>query len=242
MRSMEPPIQDGRDAADQTQRSGSQYVFSNTLGQWATSLALWSVWFAFFMWYHKVRGKDYSLFTANKCVAIASVLCIAGALALGPLVRLFPAFRRLLPLRRPLGVLGAFFCVPHALMSLFALPERLPLSLHLEHPLILPTGVCALTLLAAIAAASFPRAAKRLGGRRWRRLQKAAPIAGLLVLAHLFSLGKAPGWLEWLRTFDKPLPPGALTTTTICLLVLVLRVGQPVVSRRRGRDEASAGD
>jgi DMSO/TMAO reductase YedYZ heme-binding membrane subunit len=242
MTSMESRTEEARELAAPARGSGPEYVFSNTVGQWATALALWSGWFVFFMWYHKVRGKDYSLFTANKCVAIASALCIASALALGPLGRLSPAVNRLRPLRRALGLVGAFLCVPHVLMTLFALPERLPRSLFWEHPLILPTGIPALVLLTAIAAASFPRVARRLGGRRWWRLQKASSIAGLLVLAHLLSLGKAPGWLEWVKTLNRPLPPGALTTSTIYLLVFGLRLGQPIASARSKADAPSGGD
>lgn len=242
MTSTKPRTEGARELGRPVRRPGPEYVLSNTVGQWATALALWSGWFAFFMWYHKVRGKDYSLFTANKCVAIASALCIASALAIGPLGRLSPALDRLRPLRRALGLVGAFLCVPHVLMTLLALPEKLPRSLYWEHPLILPTGIPALALLSAIAAASFPPVARRLGGRRWRRLQKAAPVVGLLVLAHLLSLGKAPGWLEWLKTFDKPLPPGALTTSTIYLLVFVLRLGQPIASARRKPDAPSGAD
>jgi len=37
--------------------------------------------YTFFMWYHKVRGKDYSWFTTEKCIAIASVFYIGLALA-----------------------------------------------------------------------------------------------------------------------------------------------------------------
>ena len=46
---------------------------------------------------------------------------------------------------------------------------------------------------------------------------------------HLLSLGKVPGWIEWWKTFNQPFPPGAFTTTTFCVLVLMLKVVDLIV-------------
>jgi len=184
--------------------------------------------YAFFMWYHKVRGKDYSWFTTEKCTAIASLFCVGLALALGPLSRFVGAAGRLLPYRRSLGLTGAWMSVPHVLMCIFylpfALPDKFPGRWYLDHWLTVVAGVAALVLLLTIAVYSFPRGFKKLGKRKWQILQKCSYLVLLVLVVHLLSLGKVPGWIKWLKTFDKPVPPGAFTTTAFCVLVGLLKV------------------
>ena len=62
-----------------------------------------------------------------------------------------------------------------------------------------------------------------------------------LVVLHLALSGKAPGWLEWLRTFDKPLPPGAMTTIGFALVVLTLKVIDVIRGARRHTARRAGG-
>ncbi len=206
----------------------AQHVFSNTLRQWGISTGIFAALYAFFMWYHKVRGKDYSLFTTEKCLAIAAVFCMGFALALGPLSRFFPRLRKALPYRRSLGLLAVIGTVAHVLLCLTHLPAKFPdkygLSFYVQRWPTSVTGIIALILLLAIGWASFPKAVSRLGRRRWIVLQKLSYAVLALTIVHLLSLGKVPGWIKWLQTFNKPLPPGAFTTTTFCLIVAVLKL------------------
>ncbi len=215
-------------------RPQARHVLSNTLRQWLVSASVFVALYFFFMWYHKVRGKDYSWFTTEKCIAIASVFCLGLALAIGPLSRFGRGFRKALPYRRSLGLTAAWMAVPHVLLSLFYLPFRFPdkysgAGWYLSHWLTTAMGAMVLILLLAIALCSFPRAMKKLGKRKWMILQKLAYLVLILLVVHLLSLGKVPGWIKWLKTFDEPLPPGAFTTTAFCVLVLLLKVVDLIV-------------
>ncbi|MBL7139842.1 MAG: ferric reductase-like transmembrane domain-containing protein [Planctomycetes bacterium] len=213
-------------------RIPARYVLKNTARQWVVSSVVFLVWFAFFMWCHKVRGRDYSWFTTEKCVAIAATFCIGLALAIGPLSRFFRGMEGALPYRRSLGLVGAWAVVVHVLMCMIYLPLAFPEEYSKDFPLsyyvyrwpITLMDFAALGLLMVIALTSYRRGMKWLGARKWMILQKSSYLVLALTAAHLLLLGKIPGWITWFRTFDKPLPPGALTTTTFCLLVLLLKV------------------
>ena len=106
-------------------RNSSKHVVKNTGTQWILSGLVYLAVFAFFMWYHFVRGKPYSLFTASKCIAIAAVFSIGFSLALGPGSRLFEPVDRLLPYRRAPGLTGAAFAnLPHEEWHLCLLARR----------------------------------------------------------------------------------------------------------------------
>ena len=215
----------------------SRHVTKNSAVQWLVSAAIGLAIFWFFMWYHAVRGKPCCVFTANKCIAIASTFCIGLALALGPLARMFARLDAWLPYRRTLGLTGAYAILAHLALSLFVLNEKFPLKWYGDYWLCAVFGAAAFVLLAAITIHSYPSGVKRLGRDRWVGLQKLAWIGMVLVLGHVLLLGKAPGWVKWLRTFNKPLPPGAFTTSCFCALVLALKVVD--VMRGKGRDEGS---
>lgn len=215
-------------------RDRSEHVTENTAAQWVVSGLIYLGVFAFFMWYHFVRGKPYSLFTANKCIAIAAAFSIGLSLSLGPLSRFFEPVARALPYRRTLGLTGAYMIVLHPVLSALLLRKKFPLEWYGDHWLSVVFCVPALALLLVIALHSYPSAVERLGEKRWLSLQRLAWLALALVLSHILFLGKMPGWIKWLRILDKPLPPGAFTTACFCLLVLLLK-GAEVVRRRSQR-------
>ena len=206
-----------------------RHVLRNTMFQWLAAAVVNVVIFAFFMWYHAVRGKPCSLFVANKCIAIASVFSMGISLSLGPISRFFAGAAGALPYRRTLGVFGAFLIPLHVVLSVIFF--RAPW--YRDHWMAVVFGVVALSLLLAIAVSSYPPAFKRLGKQVWLSLQRLVWAVWILLLGHLLLLGKAPGWVKWLRTFDKPLPPGAFTTSLFCTLVLLLKLLDVCCHRRR---------
>ena len=104
----------------------TRHVFSNKGMQWAiTGVVYWAVFFLF-IWYHDVRGKPFTLLTTEKCTAIASVYCLALALALGPLSRFWSNLDTLLPYRRTLGLTAAFMSIPHVILVFLYLPFKFP--------------------------------------------------------------------------------------------------------------------
>lgn len=205
------------------------HVTRNTARQWAGATVLYALLFWFFMWYHAVRGRPYSLFVANKCVGIAAAFLIGFALSLGPLARRWKWWQQWLPHRRSLGLFGVYAGVVHALVSLFGsnilgFPQdgQFNLAWYLEHWPCGVLGFLALALLLAIASYSYPDGLRRLGADRWLRLQALSWLVLPLLLGHLIFKGTTAKWIAWLQTFDKPFPPGAMTTALFLVAVLLL--------------------
>ncbi|MCL5269784.1 MAG: ferric reductase-like transmembrane domain-containing protein [bacterium] len=210
----------------------TQYVLANKRSQWVAASVVYLVCFCFFMWYHAVRGKSPSLLTTEKCTAIASVCCLALALAFGPLSRFMPAIVDLLPYRRVLGITAALMSIPHVLLVFIYLPlgfpqeysPKYPYSWHIDHWFTIVIGFACFVLLLSITAYSYPPGRRRLGERKWLVLQKFAYLAMILVALHLLSMGKIPkNWIQWVEERDYPVPPGSFPTMMVCVSALLLK-------------------
>ncbi len=199
-----------------------RHVLANSRAQWATATFLGLVLFLLFLWYHDVRGKPPSLFTANKCLAIAGVFLIGFSLALGPLARISARIERVLAHRRSMGLIGGWLVAAHVIVTVVPLYQTFPLAWYRENwgtPLF---AIPSFILIVTVMLISWPWAFRFLGQERWLRWQRLVWPAFLLNLAHLFSMGKIPGWIKWVQVRDAILPPGALTTSVFCIVVLLL--------------------
>ncbi len=180
-----------------------------------------------------MRDLPFTLFTTEKCTAIASVCCLALTLALGPLSHFFSIADKLLPYRRSLGLTAAFMSILHVLLVWMYLPLKFPKQYSADYPLswfvahwfTIVMGFLTLALFLVIALYSFPGGLRKLGERKWMILQKLAYLVMVMIVLHLLSMGKIPNnWIAWTQTHDKPLPPGSLPTMAICLVPLGLKV------------------
>lgn len=150
-------------------------------------------------------------------------LCLV--LAITPL-RVITSTPQLARFRRMLGLFVFFYGVLHLLSySWFDMGFDIPDILHdiVKRPFIL-VGTLALVLLALLAATSFSRAIKALGGKRWQALHRTVyAVAGLAVL-HFFwmragknnfgevavyagILGALLGWRFWQRLRKRSATP-----------------------------------
>jgi sulfoxide reductase heme-binding subunit YedZ len=131
------------------------------------------------------------------------------SLAVSPLRRIL-AEPRLGRFRRWIGVAAFAYAAAH--LALYAVDQDLRLLVvasEILHRYYLTIGAGALALLAALAATSTDGAARRLGGRRWRALHRAAYIAAPLALLHDLLQARAgtaeplamAGLLAWLLMF-----------------------------------------
>jgi DMSO/TMAO reductase YedYZ heme-binding membrane subunit len=216
----------------------TRHVFSNKTSHWIITGFTYLAFFAFFIWYHDVRGKPFTLWTTEKCTAIASVYCLGLALSLGPLSRFFSSFDGLLPYRRTLGLTAAFMTIPHALLVIFYLPFKFPekyseeyfLSWFVAHWFTFVMGILTFALFMVIVRYSFPSGIRKLGKRKWMILQKLSYLLMVMVVLHLLSMGKIPkNWIAWLETRNWPLPPGSFATMCLCVSVLLLKVVDLIV-------------
>ena len=211
----------------------TRHVFSNNGTQWAVTGGIYLIFFFFFIWYHDVRAKPFSLFTTEKCTAIASAYCLALALALGPLSRFFSSFDKFLPYRRTLGLTAAFMTIPHVILVIVYLPMKFPekysaeyfMSWYVDYWFTIVMGILTFILFIAIAVYSYPSGIRTLGKHKWMILQKLAYLVMIFIVLHLLSMGKIPkNWIAWLDTRNHPVPPGSFPTMMGCLVPLVLKV------------------
>lgn len=215
----------------------TRHVFSNKPPQWVISGAIYLFFFFLFIWYHDVRGKPLSLFTTEKCTAIASAYCLALTLAFGPLSRFCPSFDKFLPYRRTLGLTAAFMTIPHVILVLVYLPVMDPdkysadyfMSWYADYWFTIVMGVLTFVLFMVIAVHSYPSGIRKLGKHKWMILQKLAYLVMIFIVLHLLSMGKIPkNWISWLETRDHPVPPGSFPTMMACLIPLVLKVADVI--------------
>ena len=211
----------------------TRHVFSNKPTQWLITGVIYLVFFFLFIWYHDVRGTPFTLFTTEKCTAIASVCCLALALMLGPLSRFRSRLGKLLPYRRTMGLTAAFMSIPHVILVFIYLPLKFPEKYSMNYPLswfvthwfTVIMGILCLVLFLIIAWSSYPSGIRGLGKRKWMILQKFAYLVMILVVLHLLSLGKIPeNWIAWIETRDKPLPPGSFPVMVVCVGALLLKI------------------
>ena len=211
----------------------TRHVFSNKTSHWIITGFIYLAFFAFFIWYHDVRGKPFTLWITEKCTAIASVYCLGLALSLGPMSRFFSSFDRLLPYRRTLGLTAALMTIPHFLLVIFYLPFKFPqkyseeyfLSWFVAHWFTIVMGILTFALFMVIVRYSFPSGIRKLGKHKWMILYKFSYLLMVMVVLHLLSMGKIPkNWIAWLETRDWPLPPGSFATMCLCIPVLLLKV------------------
>jgi DMSO/TMAO reductase YedYZ heme-binding membrane subunit len=216
----------------------SRHVFSNKNLHWIITWLIYLVIFLVFIWYHDVRGKPFSLWTTEKCTAIASLYCLGLALMLGPLSRFSSGFSKLLPYRRTFGITAAFMTIPHALLVIIYLPYKFPekysekyfLSWFVDYWFTIVMGILILALFIVIARYSFPGGIKKLGKHKWMILQKLSYLVIIMIALHLLSMGKIPkNWISWLETRNYPLPPGSFASMSFLVLVLLFKVVDMVV-------------
>ena len=211
-----------------------------------TGLAFWSVfWFTRLEWDPEMR--------LWRATGDASLLLLIGALALGPLAKLWPAFRTLLPWRRETGIwFGILACV-HTLLILHGwvrwdaarffgyefIPE-LGRTARMEPGFGLANliGLVAVVWALVLTATSSDWAINKLGPSAWKWLQYGAYSIFYLVALHTFyflfqhytlSFHRDPPEPNWFR--------GPFLGLVLAVPVLQTAAFVKTVRRRRGAAE-----
>ncbi|MCX7805991.1 MAG: ferric reductase-like transmembrane domain-containing protein [Planctomycetota bacterium] len=199
-------------------------VLSNSWHQWLVAATWGTGWFAFTMVYHDLwRGKPYSWLTTNECLALASVLCMCFALAVGPMFRFGWVGEYIRTLRRPMGIVSFILAALHVIVALVPMWSEFGLKWIVRHPLSMALAIVATIHMAFLTWISWPSAHKRMGYKRWKAWQRTAWIALAASMAHFLVLGKEAKWVEWFEKRPVPAPSFTLVLTILTALVFAVR-------------------
>ncbi len=158
------------------------------------SLAIWAVfWFTRLEWDPEMRFW--------RAIGDASLLLLIGALALGPLVKLWPVFGKLLPWRREIGIWFGVLALAHTLLILngwvrwdvarffgYEFIPELGRTARMEPGFGLANliGLVAVAWALVLTATSSDWAINKLGPSAWKWLQYGAYSIFYLVALHTF--------------------------------------------------------
>lgn len=135
----------------------------------------------------------------NRAFGDMSLLLIAASMAIGPLARLWPAFRGGVPWRREFGIYGVLLAIAHTIVILVGWVEwdLIRLFGFEIHPgtglyamasqgfgLANAIGIVALIYGIVLALASNDWSQRRLGGPVWKFLQQGAYVLWMLAIVH----------------------------------------------------------
>jgi DMSO/TMAO reductase YedYZ heme-binding membrane subunit len=214
-------------------------VARKNVSPWVSALMLAAIVFVLFSLLLFARRFDYDLFIANKAVASAAVVLIGIAFLIGPLAKFWS--RKWVPrlyLRKHTGVVGFMMAVLHAVLSLMMLngayyprlfEDTGRLTQAGEVSMVL--GTIALLIFVIPAVTSLTPVEHSMKRTEWKRLQRTAYIAYVLVFFHIFVI-KWQGWIapaNWLNG----LPPASLVAAAFIVFVLSMRAAALVSHIRK---------
>jgi DMSO/TMAO reductase YedYZ heme-binding membrane subunit len=185
-----------------------------------------------------VAPAQLPVFILNKALAVASLVLIAMALAVGPLVRMRAIGAAWIVHRKALGVNGFVLGAVHSVLTVAMLSPVNYGKLHdavgkltFEGGLVVLGGVLALFALAIPAITSADLVRKSMTADAWRRAQRLGLVALALGTAHVGVLG----WRGWLapETWPGGLPP--LTVWAVGAGVLAFAIRGAAVAVRAVR-------
>lgn len=176
-----------------------------------------------------VSWAHFPLFIFNKATSLAAVVFVACSYLVGKIIRWHDHDRALrLVVIKFCGLVGFFLAGVHAFLSVCLLSPAYYAKyfdvdgrLNLQGEVALSVGVVALFLLMSPAITTLPMMPKALGGRRWKRSQRAGYFALILVVGHLVVLG----WKGWMTPgkWQAGIPPISLVAVLAALVPLLVK-------------------
>ncbi len=176
-----------------------------------------------------VAWRHFPLFILNKATSLAAVIFVACSYLVGKIIRWHDHDKALrLVVIKFCGLMGFFLAGVHAFFSLGLLSPAYYAKyfdagggLNLQGELAVSAGVIALFFLMSPAITTLPMMPKAIGGRRWKRSQRAGYVALALVVVHLVVLG----WKGWLAPsgWHGGLPPISLVAFVAALVPLLVK-------------------
>lgn len=173
--------------------------------------------------FEESRAEWLAMHRWNRAFGDASVLLISLSMAIGPMTRLWPRVRVLIPWRREMGIWGVVLAAVHTaiildgwvewdLIRIFGFQPH-PMTgeyVMLQHGLGFANavGIVALVYGAILAASSNDRSQRFLGGAIWKFLQQSAYVLWALIVLHTAYFlylhfqdfhrpVPEPNWIQW---------------------------------------------
>jgi len=146
----------------------------------------------------ELRAQWSEMHRWNRAIGDMSMVLVALSMAIGPLARLFPYFRKLIPLRRELGIHGVILGAVHTTIILIGwlnwdLVRLFGFELHPTGVYVMVQqgfgianliGVIALLYGLVLAISSSNWSQKLLGASAWKFVQQGAYVLWMLLVVH----------------------------------------------------------
>ncbi len=205
-------------------------VLRNTFWEWVLAACAAGTSVLVLMLLMKLRDRPFSIYGVNKAAALTAVALVLAAIGLGSLYRT-TAFNRTIRYRRPLGILAVILMSAHACLSFVVLSESYKWAYYASNWEALLYGFLALIGFLLLALTSYPFAYRRMGDVAWKRLQNALYVLLALSCLHFCHLGKPCCWLSWLEEQDRNIPPLSLIIFLGMVLIVAIRLLEPLFRR-----------
>ncbi|VAW24924.1 hypothetical protein MNBD_ALPHA11-158 [hydrothermal vent metagenome] len=146
----------------------------------------------------ELRAQWSEMHRWNRAIGDMSMVLVAFSMAIGPLSRLFPMFRKLIPFRRELGIYGVILGAIHTMIILIGWvnwdfwrlfgfefhPAGVYVMVQQGFGMANVIGIIALVYGLVLALSSSNWSQKLLGASVWKFLQQSAYVLWMLIVIH----------------------------------------------------------
>lgn len=189
---------------------------------------LWGLLFFFLFLFRFPTAQRMTFFFVNKALAETAVILLGLSFLLGPLCKISPFFIKHLHYRKYFGLLGFYFLLFHIAVSLLQLKTRFPLSWYLKNLGGIIAAILATLIFLVLAITTSEKAIMRLGGSRWKLIQRTGYLALSLALIHIF-IAASSRWQLWLS--GKTEMPTSFLVFAFGILVILARLAALIIDR-----------
>lgn len=192
---------------------------------WLNTFTFGVVSYALMTLYIFLRGDPFDLYNVNRVIAGVSLFLIGLSFILSGVCYFWDKLDSFIVYRKYLGLLGFGMAVAHIFVTVLYLQERYALDQWLTTRIVpFLLGLGSTIIFTFMAAISTQWAAKKIGGRWWRKILRwGGYIAYILLLGHVV-MAKQYGWNRWLENMDTWMPPLSMLGVVFIVVVLGMRV------------------
>lgn len=178
--------------------------------------------FALSSFYLFLRRSDYSLYIANKAIAVSALFLLGLSLVLGSFCYFCNFADNKLIYRKWLGITGFIFATIHIIISVFFISHFRFSDWIFNHKISFIFGISAFFLFLIMFILSNKYFENKLGEIIWIKIFHYCGNTGFLFIGVHLSFLKYKEWIKWFKTFDPALPPLSLFGIIFIVFVFAL--------------------